>query len=173
MPGGIEFSDVARLLTCEQFARRELAMRGNRAKCPFHHGANFNLAFFPDGRCHCFKCNRTADSVQLASATWNMNQLDAARLLNDEFSLGLAAEMPSDEQREQRRREADRRDRERDEARKAWATACDEEREAAVQLERFTVDDADKPEFAAALKRLCDAQTKCDLMWAEQTGVTA
>lgn len=165
MPG-IEFKDVARLLTSEEFARRELRMRGKRAQCPFHHGQNYNLMMNADGTCHCFVCGRTADVVQLAAAVWHTSQMDAARMLNDDFNLGLTAEMPTDEQRQRRQQERDRRKAEQREQREAWARACDDEREARAKLERFTAADADKPEFDQALRQMAAAQTTLDVMWA-------
>lgn len=164
---GLEFAEVARVLSCADFARREMQVQGKRAQCPFHNGRNYNLAFFDDGRCHCFKCGRTADVVQLAAAVWSTSQLDAARMLNDEFRLGLTDSTPTDEQRQRRQRERDRREEERREQREAWAKACEAEQAAQAAIERFTVDDADKPEFSQALTRLCAAQTAADAMWAE------
>ena len=163
---GIEFRLLAQRLSCEEFARRELRMRGKRAQCPFHHGQNYNLAFNRDGTCHCFVCGRTADVVMLASVTWRTSQMDAARMLNDDFNLGLTAEMPTDEQRRRRQQERDRREAEQREQREAWARACDDEREALTKLARFTAADADKPEFDQALRQMAAAQTALDVMWA-------
>lgn len=163
---GIEFSDVARLLTAEQFARRELRMRGNRAQCPFHGGTHYNLQFFRDGRCYCHVCHKAADVVQLAACVWHTSQLDAARLLNDEYRLGLVAETPTDEQRQERQRERELLEQARQHEAESWAAACDEERAAQSALERFTADDADRPEFIQALTRLATAQTALDVMWA-------
>lgn len=163
---GIEFKDVARLLSCEQFAQREMRLRGKRAQCPFHHGEHYNVTFNRDGTCHCFVCGRTADVVQLAAAVWHTSQMDAARMLNDDFNLGLTAEMPTDEQRQRRQRERARREAEQREQREAWTRACDDEREARAKLARFTAADADKPEFDQALRQMAAAQTALDVMWA-------
>jgi len=164
MPG-LEFREVAAALTCEQFARRELRMRGNRAQCPFHGGEHYNLQFFKDGRCYCHVCHKSADVVQLAACVWHTNQLDAARLLNDDYNLGLTGSVPTDEQRRQRQRERDRREADEQRARDAWSKACDDERAAQRAIERFTIADADKPEFTAALTRLVNAQTNVELLW--------
>lgn len=165
MPG-IEFSDVAAALSCETFARRELRMRGNRARCPFHGGEHFNLAFFPDGRCHCFKCNKTADVVQLAAVVWNTNQLDAARLLNDEYNLGLTGSTPTDEQRRQRQREREQREANEQREREEWAKAADDLREAEQAAAGFTIADANNPATWAAVARMGAAQDRWSAMWA-------
>ena len=50
----IEFKDVARALSCREFAEAEMEVnRAGRARCPFHGGHNFNFAFYEDGRGHC------------------------------------------------------------------------------------------------------------------------
>lgn len=89
---GIEFKAVAAALSCREFAEGEgMKMRGGRAVCPFHAGADgYNLAFYErDGRCHCFKCGATADTVQLAAAVWRCSQVDAADELNRRYNLRL------------------------------------------------------------------------------------
>lgn len=165
MPGGgIEFSDVARLLTCEQFARRELRMRGNRAQCPFHGGERYNLAFYRDGKCYCHVCHKVADVVGLAAATWHTNQMDAARLLNDEYRLGLSGSVPTDEQRRRRDREREAHERAALDEREQFKQAFDELFEARANIEKFTIADAEKPEFQAALIRLGKAQDKLELL---------
>lgn len=164
MPG-LEFADVAAALTCEQFARRELPMRGGRAKCPWcDNPTRYNLKV--DERCYCFSCHKTGDVVTLAAQVWHVSQLDAARLLNDEFRLGLCAGSPTADERQRRQRERDRRASDEQAKREAWARLCDDERAAQAVLDRFTAADADRPEFDQALRRMCAAQTQLDMMWA-------
>lgn len=162
MPG-LEFREIARLLSCEEFARREMEMRGNRARCPFHNGENFNLAFYNDNRCHCFKCNRTADVVQLAAQQWNTSQREAARLLNDEFSLGLRAETPTAEQREQVQRQREERATALQQERNAWAAACDEQHDALAALDG-AVHDADSADFWKKLRRVAAARERLNVL---------
>lgn len=159
MPG-LEFSEVAAALTCEQFARRELRMRGNRAQCPFHGGTHYNLQFFNDGRCYCHVCHKSADVVQLAACVWHTNQLDAAQLLNDEYNLGLTGSVPTDEQRRQRQREREARAAAEQAARAEWGAAADDLREAEQAAAGFTLADAEKPATWAAVARLGAAQDK-------------
>lgn len=170
MPG-VEFAEIAARLDCATFAAREMNVVRGRAQCPFHGGEHFNLQFFKrDGRCHCHVCHRTADVVQLAAAVWHVSQLDAARMLDDEFNLCVGAGVSTDEQRQRRQREREQREAKQLAAREAWARACEEEQAAQNAIERFTVNDADKPEFEQALTRLCDAQRRCDMLWAGVTG---
>lgn len=168
---GIEFAEIAARLDCATFAAREMRVSHGRAQCPFHGGERFNLQFFPrDGRCYCHVCHRTADVVQLAAAVWHTNQLDAARILNEEFSLGVDAGTPTDEQRQRRQRDREQHEADERAAREAWARACSEEQAAQRAIERFSVEDAEKPEFTRALTRLCEAQQLCDVLWADVTG---
>ena len=169
MPG-IEFREVARSLSAETFARRELRMRGNRARCPWCSSpSRYNLAFYPDGRCYCYSCHTLGDVVSLASTVWNVNQQEAAQMLNAEYRLGLDATDASTVEalRRQRDRERQQRETEAREAREAWCRWCDAEREAQAAIERFTASDADKPEFLETLTRLCRAQTTLDAMAAD------
>lgn len=85
----IEFADVARLLTCREFAEAEMDLRGGRSKCPFHGGEHYNLQFFDDGRCYCHVCHKAADVVQLAAAVWSCSQVEAADELNKRYNLRL------------------------------------------------------------------------------------
>ena len=115
----IEFSDVAAALSCEQFARQELEMRGRRAKCPWcPNPEHYNLAFLPDGKAYCHKCHKGGDVVTLAAAVWHMSQREAAAELNTRFKLGLGAETVTAADLE-RRRAARQADRERREAERA------------------------------------------------------
>lgn len=169
MPG-IEFTAVAQLLSCRTFAEREMDLHRNRARCPFHGGDHYNLQFFPDGRCYCHVCHRCADVVQLASAVWRLPQLDAARLLNDEFRLGLSAGAPPAEQRQRRQREREQREAAEQAARAEWGAAADELREAEQAAAGFTLADADNPATWAAVARMGAALDKWHAMRAGVTG---
>lgn len=96
---GIDFKAISSALSCEDFARSEMQMRGKRINCPIHHGDSYSMALLPNGRAHCHQCGRTVDTVQLAAAVWGMGQLQAARQLNTMFHLGIADSMPTEERR--------------------------------------------------------------------------
>lgn len=162
---GLEFADVAAALTCEQFARRELPMRGNRAKCPWcDNPTRYNLKV--DERCYCFSCHKTGDVVTLAAAVWHTNQLDAARQLNDEYRLGLTGSTPTDEQRQRRQREREQREEEAERQRREWGKAADDLREAERAAAGLVIEDADKPATWATVARLAAAQDKWNRLWA-------
>lgn len=172
MPGGIEFRDLARLLSCREFAEAEgLPVRNNRLVCPFHGGENFNLQILRDGKVRCYTCGAHGDVVDLAAAVWRINKRDAAVELNERFKLGLSGESLTQTERD-RREQARREARELKEMIKqaeaqAWSDACEEERAAQQAIERFTVTDADGPEFDAALRRLSAAHQRCNELQAK------
>lgn len=161
----IEFRDVARALTCREFAEAEMEVnRAGRARCPFHGGTHGNLAFYDDGRCHCFKCGRTADVVQLAASVWHMEQRETAEELNSRFGLGLSSETVTSAERarrdRQRAEERERREMERQVERMEWSQAADDLREAEVAAEGLKLADADKPATWATVARLALAQDR-------------
>ena len=167
----IEFKDVARLLTCRQFAEAEgMRIQGGRAVCPFHGGKHYNLKFLPDGHVYCHVCHKAGDVVALAAATWHTSQRDAAEELNQRFKLGLEGERLTkaecDKRELERQRERDQRDNAKRAEAEEWARACDAEREARLAMLRFSEADADKREFSLALARLCEAQQRCDVIQA-------
>lgn len=165
---GVNFAAVKASITCAEFAARELKTHGKRAQCPFHGGTHFNLAFNRDGTCHCFRCNQTGDVIQLAAATWNVDQLTAARQLAGELGLDTGdAGGNWREQRERRQRERQEREQERQAAARAWAAACEQLRQLEQAAARFTVADAERAETWRTLRQLADARTKVDLMWCE------
>lgn len=172
----IEFKDVARAVTCEDLARAEgLAVRNGRIACPLHGGHNFNFKLGgTSGRGYCFKCGRYADSVSLAAALWHVSQREAAEELNVRFNLGLAPATVTAAERERReaarQRERDLRQREHEQDMREWSAACEAERDAQLAIEHFTVADVEGTAFTSALKRLCDAQTRCDVLAAAHAG---
>lgn len=172
----IEFKDVARAVTCEDLARAEgLAVRNGRIACPLHGGNNYNFKLGgTSGRGYCFKCGRYADSVSLAAALWHVSQREAAEELNVRFNLGLAPATVTAAERERReaarQRERDLRQREHEQDMREWSAACEAERDAQLAIEHFTVADVEGTAFTSALKRLCDAQTRCEVLAAAHAG---
>lgn len=165
---GIDFQAIKASISCEDFAREWLETRGKRAKCPFHGGEHYNLAFNRDGGCYCFVCHQAGDVVQLAAAVWGCDQLTAARQLAGELGLDTGdAGGNWREQRERRQRERQEREQERQAAARAWAAACDQLRQLEQAAARFTVADAERAETWRTLRQLADVQTKVDLMWCE------
>lgn len=174
---GIEFREVAQRLTCEEFARRELPMRGHRAKCPAcDHPDHYNLAFLRDGKAYCHKCHFVGDVVSLAAKTWHTSQIDAARTLNQEFHLGLSDGGPDPailKQRQLERAAAGEEQREREER---WLTHCnrllpclDEFHAACADLRRYNPDDL-TPDGVQALTRAAVAKAQLDDVWNAMNG---
>ena len=171
---GIEFKEIANRLTCEEFARRELPMKGNRAKCPFHNGENYNLKFFPDGKCYCHKCHKSGDVVTLAAATWHVSQMDAAQTLNRQYNLGVSDGGPDPAIMKQRQLEQAARDAERQEQERRWLDGCtdllaalDAYHAALTEKEHA---DMNTPEGTAAEARFKKAESRLGAVWFDMTG---
>lgn len=162
---GIEFADVRRMLTCENFARQELEMRGRRGKCPWcENTSHYNLVFLPDGNVYCHKCHNAGDVVTLAAQVWNVDQPTAARMLNDDFKLGLTASRPNPDQIKRRQAERDQREADRQRERAAWSQAANDLREAEQAASDLTIEDANSPVTWAKVARLGAAQDKWNAM---------
>ena len=167
---GIEFRDVAALLTCREFAATcGMRIQGGRLQCPFHGGHNFNCALVNGGRrVYCYKCGRSGDVVTLAAAVWHTDQRSAAEELNERFKLGLAGQTVTPAERERREQERREAREQAEQAKRAevqeWSKACDDERAAEAALRRFTEADADSAEFDQALRRLGQARMRADVL---------
>ena len=166
----IDFKELRALVSCRDFARREMNVdrNGKRAVCPFHPGAtHYNLQLYDDG-CTCYVCHSGGDVITLAGAVWGLEPKEAAAKLNDDFNLGLSADTPNraaiEAKVEARRRDLQEAAARRRAETEEWSEACEAERRAQEAIERFTVKDADKPEFNQALQRLCAAQQRCDVL---------
>lgn len=172
----IEFKDVARLVSCEDLVNAEgIEVKHGRIRCPFHGGHNFNFRLGGDtGRGFCFKCGRYADAVSLAAELWHVSQREAAEELNSRFHLGLAPETVTTADRErreaERRRQRDLLDQRRRQDVREWSEACEAERAAQREMERFTEADVDGTAFKQALQRLCAAQLRCEVLQAARAG---
>ena len=178
MTVGIEFREVAQRLTAEQFARAELPMKGNRAKCPAcDHPDHFNLAFLRDGKAYCHKCHFVGDVVSLAAKTWHTSQMNAARTLNQEFHLGLSDGGPAPTILKQKQVERAAQLEEQREQEERWLTHCprllsslDEFHAACEALRRYDPDDLSTPAAEQALARAAIAKAKLDDVWTDMTG---
>lgn len=153
----IEFADVARLLSCREFAEGEgMKMRGGRAVCPFHAGADgYNLAFYErDGRCHCFKCGTTADVVKLASSVWSCSQVEAADELNRRYDLRLDKAPTAAEADAWQRKRRQRDDKQ--QAAEAAVEAAEAEARAAWAAVNTSTSTADRDELQRRAKNAAD-----------------
>ena len=166
MPG-VDFEAIKAAISCEELARRELPMRGRRAKCPFNPDERrFNLAFLQDGGCYCFSCREAHDVIQLAAAIWHVTDFEAAQMLAEELHIGPSTNVDVAAIRAARAAEAARKREEKARADAAFAAACEDERAAGEALAAMTAADADGEAFSAMLRRLGRAQTTLDAMTA-------
>ena len=63
---------------------------GNRAFCPWHDdGKHPALAFYDDGGCYCFVCNRGGDAIALTAQLLGLGQYEAAKRLADDFNINI------------------------------------------------------------------------------------
>lgn len=108
----IDFLSVKHALPSPAVARAYVG-EPNRAgfiRCPFHADRTPSMKIYADGF-HCFGCGAHGDVIDLVGRLFGLSAMDAAKKLNDDFSLGLQLDRPSDkaEQRQrQREQEAKR-----------------------------------------------------------------
>jgi len=62
----------------------DLEIRKNKASCPFHQDRNPSLHIYQDGF-KCFGCGEHGDSVDFVAKLYNLQPLEAARLIADKF----------------------------------------------------------------------------------------
>ncbi|NCD10363.1 MAG: hypothetical protein EOL98_13285 [Negativicutes bacterium] len=65
--------------------------RSGRAQCPLHGGEDYNFKVSNEkgGRCYCFVCNKSVDSIGLAKALMQKEYPDTIRILDQDFGLGI------------------------------------------------------------------------------------
>lgn len=64
------------------------------ALCPFHLEKTPSLKIFPDGRWHCFGCERNGDLIDYVQGIFEVNIREAIYKINTDFSLGMDLEQP-------------------------------------------------------------------------------
>lgn len=170
---GIDFKAIRDAVTVRRLVEREgMTVRGGRVRCPWcaTHDSRFNFKLNADGSGYCFACHKAADAIDTAAQLWHTDKLEAARLLNSAFHLGLEAEAVNAAELERRRRDREAALKAEAEARAAdgqlFADAADELRVAEAALERFTTLTDWTPALTAAVKRLAAAQDNWSTLWA-------
>lgn len=89
------------LVTARQVAER-YGIRfgaGGRAFCPFHNDVNRPALSFKDRIFTCFACGAHGDSIDFVAAYEEVSLLEAAKIINADFALGLSDEPPTDAER--------------------------------------------------------------------------
>ncbi len=165
--------DRVREVPAWQAAERQgvrLKKSGSRwwACCPLHGEKTSSLCFYPEGSWYCFGCHKGGDAVRLYQEYLNLDALDAAVRLAQDFGI------PIPDDREARApvkpratayhltRELERRRGE------EWSYLCDGLHRARAILEKYSVpSDAawDSPEFVTALKAQSYANQRLDWLW--------
>lgn len=87
-------------------AAKEYGYTPNRAGficCPFHHEKTPSMKLY-ERRYHCFGCSAHGSVIDFTAGLFGLSPLDAAKKLNDDFDLRLTDELPTREERDQRRR---------------------------------------------------------------------
>lgn len=170
---GIDFKAIRDAVTVRRLVEREgMTVRGGRTRCPWcaTHDSRFNFKLNADGSGYCFACHKAADAIDTAAQLWRVDKLEAARLLNSAFHLGLESEAVNAAELERRRRDREAALKAEAEARAAdgqlFADAADELRVAEDALERFTTLTDWTPALTAAVKRLAIAQDNWSNLWA-------
>lgn len=70
--------------------------RAYKCICPFHKEKTASFSISPQKQIwHCFGCDDGGDSISLVSKLLNINALEAAKSINDNFGLGIASNQKS------------------------------------------------------------------------------
>ena len=86
------FQEVKERVTARQVAERYgLIVRRNRmACCPFHNDKHPSMKI--DQNYYCFACGAKGDAVNYVSVQFGLSQFEAAKKINEDFSLGIPIE---------------------------------------------------------------------------------
>ncbi len=99
------FTEVRSRVTAKEAAQRYgVEVRRDFAKCPFHGERTASLHFF-DGRFYCFGCHASGSSIDFVARLQGVEPLEACKILNRDFGLGLAFDRPPDPGEARRRAE--------------------------------------------------------------------
>lgn len=98
------------------------------ACCPFHGEKTASMCFYPDGKWHCFGCNRSGDGIDLYRRMTGAGFIEAARVISRLDGSGRAVQTGVSKPRDE---PADV---------KAWHGACAELRETERILEETESD---------------------------------
>ena len=84
------FQEVKERVTARQVAERYgLKVRRNgMACCPFHNDKHPSMKI--DRNYYCFACGAKGDAVNYVAVLFGLSQLEAAKKINEDFSLGIS-----------------------------------------------------------------------------------
>ena len=84
------FQEMKERVTARQVAERYglKVSRNGMARCPFHNDKHPSMKI--DRNYYCFACGAKGDAVNYVAVLFGLSQLEAAKKINDDFSLNLS-----------------------------------------------------------------------------------
>lgn len=86
------FQEMKERVTARQVAERYglKVSRNGMARCPFHNDKHPSMKI--DQNYYCFACGAKGDAVNYVVVLFGLSQFEAAKMINDDFSLGISIE---------------------------------------------------------------------------------
>ena len=86
------FQEVKERVTARQVAERYglKVSRNGMTRCPFHNDKHPSMKI--DQNYYCFACGAKGDAVNYVAVLFGLSQFEAAKKINDDFSLGISIE---------------------------------------------------------------------------------
>ena len=86
------FQEMKERVTARQVAERYglKVSRNGMTRCPFHNDKHPSMKI--DQNYYCFACGAKGDAVNYVAVLFGLSQLEAAKKINDDFSLGISIE---------------------------------------------------------------------------------
>lgn len=86
------FQEMKERVTARQVAERYglKVSRNGMARCPFHNDKHPSMKI--DQNYYCFACGAKGDAVNYVAVLFGLSQFEAAKMINDDFSLGISIE---------------------------------------------------------------------------------
>lgn len=88
------FQKMKERVTARQVAERYglKVSRNGMARCPFHNDKHPSMKI--DQNYYCFSCGAKGDAVNYVAALFGLSQLEAAKKINEDFTLGILIGKP-------------------------------------------------------------------------------
>ena len=86
------FQEMKERVTARQVAERYglKVSRNGMTRCPFHNDKHHSMKI--DQNYYCFACGAKGDAVNYVAVLFGLSQFEAAKKINDDFSLGISIE---------------------------------------------------------------------------------
>lgn len=157
------FESVRNAVTAEEAAHAyglEFGRNG-RALCPWHADKHPDLTFYNGGaRCYCHACHNGGDAIALTAQLFSLTPLEAARKLNEDFSLNASEKhtpAPAAPTRGQKLKALN------DWRNRRFSYVCDVEKEARRRLDAMP-GDWENPAFRKTLAAMSLARDELELL---------